>query len=78
MTFHSKVELPETITRGMSPEQSPAEGDEPAGDGKVEENSEKEEMEVGSTEWQARGWGQGYKRNMKDCKVEKYICRRTA
>ena len=33
-------------------------GDERAGDGRVEEISEKEEMQDRSTEWQACGWGQ--------------------
>ena len=39
MTFQRKVELPEPTARGMSPERKPAEGDEGAGDVRVEESS---------------------------------------
>ena len=51
MTFQKKVELPEPIARGACHRSSkPVDGDERAGDGRVEESSEKEEMESNSTE----------------------------
>ena len=51
MIFQRKVDIPEPIARDISPESSkPADGDERAGDAKVKENSEKEEMQGGSIE----------------------------
>ena len=51
MMFQRKVELREPIARGChQSSKKPIAGDERAGDGRVEESSEKEQMEGGSTE----------------------------